>query len=381
MDLISRRTWMHRAGAVFAWAAAPKSLFAQAAPGPLPAATAEQRTTMATMAQEFMDKFKVPGLSVAIGHRGQMLYEQGFGYADTKKGEEVTPDHLFRIASVSKPITSVAIFTLVERGQLRLEDHVFGPDGLLHFGNAESLSDRVKAIKIYHLLNHTGGGWDNKANDPMFAQALMDHAKLIEWTLRTRPLENEPGKNYSYSNFGYCVLGRVIEKITGRPYDAWVKENILKPCGITTMELGGNRLADRKPREVLYYDDNPGRPYGMNVTRMDSHGGWLATARDLVHFAERVDGFDAPTDILQAETLRQMTLGSAANPGYACGWSVNAVPNWWHLGSLPGTFSIMVRTARGFCWSGLVNTRTEGLGPALDQLMWKLAQAVPAWGA
>ena len=375
---LSRRTWLGQMSALAALAALPKSLSAQAS---LPPATPEELAAMEKIAQEFMDKFKVPGLSVAIGRRGEILYERGFGYADTKSQERATPNHLFRIASISKPITAVAIFTLIEQGKLQLHDLVFGPDGLLKTGNDQNLPDRVKAIKIYHLLTHTSGGWDNSSNDPMFRQVLMDHQQLIEWTLRTQPLENEPGKNYAYSNFGYCILGRIIEKITGQPYDAWVKDNILKPCGVTTMQVGGNRLTDRKPREVVYYHQSGGNPYGMNVSRMDSHGGWLATARDLVRFAQHVDGFKVPADILTAESIKQMTTPSAAKASYACGWSVNAVPNWWHGGSLPGTNTIMVRTARGLCWAGLANTRTEGIGRGLDELMWHLARAVPAWKA
>ena len=76
-----------------------------------------------------------------------------------------------------------------------------------------------------------------------------------------------------------------------------------------------------------------------------------------------------------------MTTPTAANPGYACGWAVNKAPNWWHNGSLPGTSSILVRTASGLCWAALANARTQGIGPGLDQMMWKIAKAVPEWRA
>ena len=76
-----------------------------------------------------------------------------------------------------------------------------------------------------------------------------------------------------------------------------------------------------------------------------------------------------------------MTTPTAANEHYACGWAVNKAPNWWHNGSLPGTSSILVRTASGLCWAALTNIRSEGIGPALDEMMWKIAKAVPAWGA
>ncbi len=383
MSSLSRRAWLRQLGTLAALAALPKSLAGQTPreSGALPPPTPLQQAAMAALAQEFMEKFKVPGFSMAIGRSGTLLHEQGFGYADISKQEPVTPAHLFRIASISKPITAAAIFSLIEQGRLRLQDPVFGPDGLLPAVGGTTLPEPVKAITLHHLLTHTAGGWSNQAQDPMFSQVLMDQKQLIEWTLRTRPLEHPPGTHYAYSNFGYCVLGRVIEKITGQPYEPWVRENILQRCGVTAMQLGGNRLTDRKAGEVIYYDDGAGkaRPYGMNVRRMDSHGGWLATPGDLVRFAQHVDGFPVPADILTAESIKQMTTPTAANPNYACGWSINQAANWWHNGSLPGTASILVRTARGFCWSGLINTRAEGVIPALDQLMWKLARTVPAW--
>lgn len=76
-----------------------------------------------------------------------------------------------------------------------------------------------------------------------------------------------------------------------------------------------------------------------------------------------------------------MTSPGAAGGGYARGWHINTVPNCWHGGSLPGTSTIMVRTARGLCWAGLLNRRTESIGLALDKVMWRMAGAVPGWVA
>jgi hypothetical protein len=119
----------------------------------------------------------------------------------------------------------------------------------------------------------------------------------------------------------------------------------------------------------------------MNFTRMDAHGGWIGTPGDLVRFALRVGGSNLAPNLLRAETIKTMLTASAANAGYACGWCVNRVPNYWHNGSLPGTTSIMVRTASGLCWAGFANARADGSGLALDQLMWQMARAVPAWRA
>lgn len=339
---------------------------------------------MEAVVAAFMTAHSVPGMSVAVARDGRMVYEKGLGFADRAGREKVTPNHLFRIASVSKPITSATLFGLIERGRIHLEDLVFGPGGVL--GNdygAPPFKQHVGEIRLKHLMTHTGGGWTNDGRDPMFRNAGMNHRQLITWTLANAPLANAPGERYAYSNFGYCVLGRVIEKVTRRPYDEYVREETLKPCGISAMRVAGNTLAERVPGEVVYYGAGNEDPYGMNVRRMDSHGGWLATASDLVRFAIRVDGFSASRDILSDASIREMTTATSANPQYAKGWAVNGAHNWWHTGSLPGTTSIMVRTASGFCWAALANSREAGTntGDALDRMMWQMVRQVRSWKA
>ena len=174
----------------------------------------------------------------------------------------------------------------------------------------------------------------------------------------------------------------MIEKITGQAYADYVKGTILAGCGIQDMLIAGNTLAEKSPNEVVYEQQSSENPYGMNVRRMDSHGGWIATPSDMVQFATHVDGFNATPNILGGNTIRQMTTGTAANPHYACGWCVNNVPNWWHVGSLPGTSTILVRTASGLCWAAFINTHfKEHDSNNIDQLMWKIVTAVPAWRA
>jgi CubicO group peptidase (beta-lactamase class C family) len=339
---------------------------------------------IARIAQQQMEQYHAPGLSVAIARHGHLVYQRGFGYADNASREPVTPASLFRIASLTKPITSVAIFTLIEQGRLQLDDLIFGAQGILKndfVDDGGNYPDLVRKITLHHLLTHTGGGWENDASDPMFANLEMNHQQLITWALRNLPLKYEPGTHYAYSNFGYCILGRVVEKITGKPYAEFVQRNVLAKCGINDMRLAGNTQADRASGEVVYYGQRGSgtNPYNMNVTRMDSHGGWIATPKDLVQFAMHVDGFKTTPNILAAHTLKTMTTATAANPRYACGWSVNNIPNWWHDGSLPGTLSILVRTASGLCWAAFTNTRVEGL--VLDKMMWQIVEAVPAWKA
>jgi CubicO group peptidase (beta-lactamase class C family) len=362
------------------WSAGAQSVSPDASPGP---PQPSERAAMATVATTFMQKYAVPGLSVAIGHLNHPLYQEAFGFADRERNEALTPTHLFRIASVTKPITSVAVFSLIERGRLRLDDRIFGPDAVLgtDFGRPP-YHQGVDQITIEHLLTHTCGGWNNQHDDPMFINVGLNHAELISSTLRNRALDHPPGQSFAYSNFGYCVLGRVIEKVTGQDYAGFVARTVLKRCGIDDMAIGGNTLAQRRRDEVKYYGQGD-NPYGMNVTRMDSHGGWIARPSDLMQFMMHVDGFATPPNILNANTIRAMTASSNANANYAKGWSVNRFNNWWHNGSLPGTSTIAVRTSRGFCWAAFTNTRrtSSGLDGDLDKLVWDMVGQVKNWRA
>ena len=326
---------------------------------------------MEAVIREFMATHNVPGLSVAIAKDDRIVFAQGFGFADKEAGEPVTVRSRFRIASISKPITSVTVLRLVEEGGLRLSDRVFGINGLLGttYGT-RPYKQHIEEVTVENLLAHTSGGWQNDANDPMFQQPEMDHSQLIAWTLDNTFLEHAPGANYAYSNFGYCLLGRIIEELTGERYENAVRRLVLQPSGVQALAIARNKAEEGQQDEVVYYGNEDDTPYGPNVTRMDSHGGWVASAEDLVRFAIHVNGFPQEPDILQPDTIRAMSTGSTANPGYGLGWAVNEAGSWWHGGSLPGTATILLRTASGLCWAALANTRSPGLGAELDKMMW-----------
>jgi CubicO group peptidase (beta-lactamase class C family) len=374
MSILSRRTCLQRLALAIP-AAGLLSGRARAADTPAPSKA--ESAIIAGIVKKFMTEHQVPGLSVAFARHGKPAFQAAFGMSDEAAGEALTTDHLFRIASISKPITAVGIFLLIEQGKLKTEDKVFGPAGLLVIGGTQKLTE----ISLHHLLTHTSGAWRNDGEDPMFRHPEMDHAELIARTLRDRPLKHAPGESYAYSNFGYCLLGRVIEKVSGKSYAGFIRESVLAPCGIGRMKIAGNTLADRVPGEVVYHGRNGEDPHRMNVRRMDAHGGWLASPTDLVKFLVRCDGGDQPSDLLKKSSFKIMMTSTQANPGYASGWAVNAVPNRWHSGSLPGTSTIAVQTSSGLCWAGFTNSRSKDLANALDRLMWDIAKSVPAWNA
>lgn len=348
---ISRRRFLHHAIGSAALVSLGGPAFARAVDG----ITAGEQEEIAGLAAAYIAEFGAPGVSFAIGRHGSLLYAEGFGVADPATGAKVVPANLFRIASISKPVTSVTVFTLIEQGKLSLDAKVFGRNGILRSDYGTPKDRRIENITVEHLLTHTGGGWPNKGRDPMFLHPDFDQRRLITWTLANVPLDHEPGTVHAYSNFGYCLLGRVVEKVTGQRYGAYVRDAVLQRCGIGTMRIGAGPRAERAPNEVVYAGQG-GDPYRVRVARADSCGGWIASASDLVRFAMHVDGASNSPNILRPETIGTMTTPSAINPKYAKGWIVGP-RGWWHNGSLPGTSAILASTRTGLCWAALANTR------------------------
>ena len=332
--------------------------------------------------REYMQEFSVPGLQLAYVRGASVLYSGGLGEANRAEHQPVTTKSLFRIASNSKAFTSAAIFRLVESGKLTLQDRVFAPDGILkQYSELGPHREWIHAITVHQLLTHTCGGWSNESNDPMFEVPGKDHDQLIRWTLETHPLQNPPGEKYAYSNFGYCVLGRVIEQVSGERYPEFVRREVLRTARINDMRIGTHNTA---PDEVHYYGQAGENPEGFPIARMDSHGGWIATAMDMAMllaclFSPADD--EGSTPILTPASLKIMTTGSAANPGYACGLCVNKVGNAWHAGRLPGTMSLMVHTHSKMSWAVVLNTSSPkpDAGPRLDRMLWEIARSVPEW--
>jgi N-acyl-D-amino-acid deacylase len=371
------------------------------------------------MMLKFLRDNQVPGAALAVTRNGKLVYARGFGHSDPPQlGSAVEPGMRFRIASISKPITAVAILRLIEMGLLKLDDLAFD---VIKVGLPATSDPRLRKITIRHLLHHTAG-WDRGVSfDPMFRPIRIAEAQkvkppaapmdIIEYMTR-QPLDFEPGERHAYSNFGYCILGRVIEKVSGQSYEAFVKKHVFEPIGIKHTQLGHTLTTaknevkyaspkNRKANAVL--GANIGKPvplpYGAwNLEAMDSHGGWISSAPDLVRFASAFDQ-PAKSKLLKADTIRTMFArpdglagheksGKAKVVFYGCGWSVRTLGredriNTWHTGALDGTATILVRRFDGLDWAVLFNARTnaEGayLGELIDPLVHQAADRVKRW--
>jgi CubicO group peptidase (beta-lactamase class C family) len=363
-----------------------------------------------------MSKWSIPGGAVALVKDERLILAEGYGLADKEYNEIVVANSLFRIASVSKPITAVAVLKLYEDGLLSLDEKAFSILNDLEPPIGATVDDRIYEITIRDLLQHSGG-WDRELSfDPMFmsreiakamgVQSPADTETIIRYMMG-QPLDFSPGERYAYSNFGYCVLGRVIERVTGQSYEDFVIKNVLELMGITSMSIGHTLLEERVNGEVRYYDypgaplvqsvfpdigESVSRPYGgFYLEAMDAHGGWIASVVDLMRFITAVDGHDVRPDFLQTSTLELMVsrpgLSNWENSDwyYALGWQIRPTgddANWWHTGSLPGTVSIIVRSYHGLAWTALFNSRPFNQSTfigELDNALWQAVNNITNW--
>jgi len=280
----------------------------------------------------FMEERSIPGLSVALTYDDRLVYASGFGFADIKKKRRVDTKDRFRLASVSKSITAIAIMHLEQEGALTVSGRVFGPRGILGdaFGR-NPYSAAVLNITVQHLLEHTSGFVDEdmcgKGCDPTYLPEFLD---LDQWELVGALLDNyapshEPGTFASYSNFGYFIAGRVVEAASGiYPYEKYVQEEVLAKMDVTDMRIA---LNESRKHEVEYYDsDDPQGPYKLHIERRDSVGAWIATPIDLVKVATAIDGLSVRKNFLNKTTRALMYDPSPVEGSdYAKGWRVTVM--------------------------------------------------------
>jgi N-acyl-D-amino-acid deacylase len=368
----------------------------------------------------FVARHRVPGAALAVTRSGRLAYARGFGRADREKGTPVTPRSLFRIASLSKPVTASAVMLLVQRGRLGLDDPVLPL--LRQRLDLAPGDERLAEVTVRRLLRHSGG-WDRdrSAFYPLRTEALMDICRktgvpppgtpeAVVRYMASRPLDFAPGSAFAYSNVGYLFLGRVVEAVTGRSYPDFVREELLRPMGIRGMHIGASAPGASRPGEVVYYSavgatvearfgPEKGRriplPYHRAIEVQEAAGGWVASVVDLARFVSALSTA-AEGGPLAPETVRRM-ISATPRPGrsgsgestggYALGWFVETDDRGRrivsHGGRLPGTGAFMGWRSDGIGLALLFNTdatpRNESLVRLCLEEMSDLLDTVGPW--
>ena len=374
---------------------------------------------------KYITEKEIPGAQVAVGKNGKILFSKGFGFGDRDKQIAVSPKSLFRIASISKPVTAAAVLSYVEQGNLTLETKMLEAVKIEPFlGGGKMLDERVKQITIRHLLNHTSG-WDRDAKgvgDQMFMNreaakelelpAPLGPRDIIRWALG-RELQFDPGARYAYSNLGYCILGRILENLSGQSYEKVIRERVFKPVGITAPLLGASLTtadgevryymakSDREQMGESIFPQTPKKvpiPYGVwSQESLDSHGGWISSAEDIVRFGMSLPDIGGTSPFKKKETWDLVTEVPPGAPGhkedgtvkdsyYAAGFQVRKAREGsriTHSGELPGTTTYLFRRADGYAYAVFFNQRIrEGKVDAKDRLenqIHALLDEAPEW--
>jgi N-acyl-D-amino-acid deacylase len=342
-----------------------------------------------------VEKWQIPGAGLAVAKDGRLLLARGYGFANKEREEPVQPTHLFRLGSMTKTVTAVAILKLVEDGKLKLDDKVLPILGDLG-PRPDKISDpRVKDITVRHLLQH-GGGWDRaKSGDPIgpkYAQqaALRQGASLPPTCLMLMrdafeiQLDFAPGERQAYSNIGYCTLGRVVEKVSGIPYEQFVRQRIFDQVPIRALQWG--KSLETAQNEVTYYDypDAPrvtamggvakglvAAPYGyLWLESMDAFGSLIGAPVDYLKFLLAIDGRVGPALLKRAsiqEMLARPSYPAAKNAATYRALGVEVRPfangaNVWHGGTQPGMSALGLRNNDGSSWVVAFNSLPKDRG-------------------
>ena len=339
--------------------------------------------------KSFMRQWQIKGASLSIMRNDSLLYSKGYGWADEQKGIEMEPRHILRMASVSKLITAVGIMVLQERDSLSIKDTVFGPSGILNDSLFNGLikDKNYHKITIEHLLRHQGGF----PRDPLFSsrdvmtQLRLDHAPEKEdfyKVVLNRPVRFEPGTWQRYSNFGYLLLSDIIEKVSGKPYEQFIKEDVLLPAGCFDMHIAGNYYEHKRENEVRYYTHEGDGKYieeynksgrivercygGNNIPLLSGAGGWCGSTAELSRFVAAIDGKPEVEDIISPESIAQM-VEYFDRDTYSLGWNdTTPEKGWSRTGTLAGTSALIKYFPDGECWILITNTSTWK-GPGLPR--------------
>ena len=360
---------------------------APAAP-PAPAAGAADRWEPIPAAiGHFMQRWPFPAVSAAIVQDGRIVYEQAFGVADVENEVPATARSVFRIASISKPITATAVMQLVEEGKIDLAGSIRA--------YVPTLPATYDPVTVADLLRHSGGVRHYKDRSEFITTRTCSRLSEALDIFAADPLDHPPGERVTYTTWGYVLLGLAVEQASGIPYLDYVRTRILEPAGMTETRADTLEII---PRRASGYTQSGGRSV-RNASLLDTScripgGGFVSTAGDLARFSIALDG----GLLVKPETLAQMSRSqlsdetyerSAASaqvppgrkfPHMGFGWVTeekDGVTRVHHAGLQPWASAIVYRVpSRGT--TVIIPTNLDGKGPQVKTLAEAIAGAAIA---
>jgi CubicO group peptidase (beta-lactamase class C family) len=305
------------------------------AAGPVPAETIDK---IGAAVMEGIDQKTVASIAVGIVKDGNLVLARGYGFADLENDVPATAESVYRLGSITKQFTALAIMQLAEQGKLTVDDELtkFLPD----------YPTAGHKVTVHQLLNHTSGIKSYTSLKEFFKQARNDfsHDELLAM-FKNEPFDFEPGAKWQYNNSGYYLLGMIIEKVSGQKYSAYLEDHIFKPLGMTATRYGHLRPLIRH-RAMGYklmlgqlINDDP-----MSMDAPGAAGALVSNVLDLIKWHQALEsGMLLKSESFEA-MYRETKLPDGKTQPYGYGWGLGELAGHRklsHGGGING-FSTMI---------------------------------------
>ena len=287
-----------------------------------------------------MARQHIPGLSLVVIRDGKIIKSKAYGLASVELNVPARPETVYELASATKPFVATAIMLLVQDGKISLEDKVskFVVDA----------PDTWKGVTVRHLLTHTSGIKDYLGDLRRDFPHDTPPEKIVRAAIEA-PLNFTPGEKWSYSNTGYVILGMIVRKVSGEPYDAFLEGRVFKPLGMAdTRHDSPDEVIPNRAVGYLWYGAGGLHNGEFLKYQMTNHGdrGILSTALDLIKWDAALSSDRILTPSSMEAMWSRVKLNDGSTFGYGLGWfleDVNGHRHVYHPGGAPGTATIISR--------------------------------------
>ncbi|TFH90275.1 serine hydrolase domain-containing protein [Vibrio ouci] len=298
--------------------------------------------------QSYLSTHRIEQGVIGIVQRERLVHLKQYA----KQPQANRPEQLYRIASVSKVLTLIAVLDLAQKGVVSLSDKPFSESGVL-FNEWGDLpyQPEVASITLDHLLRHRAG-LSQQLDRRLFLEPDLAPATVFQLLLNQIPLSFSPGAQESYSNVGYVVLGAVVRKVTGMSVYEYLARDTFKQ--IADFRLTASGGVSRIGEEVEYRSEYFELPYALNMSNISSAGGMATNARSLVQVLMRIDRLERVPDVLREPWSNYDYLG---------------YDTWFLFGSLPGSSALIGRLNDTYSVVALFNGRNPDIDAQRNDLI------------
>ena len=296
-------------------------------------ANAQQDTRLFDQVLKEELPLKNTGATVLVSRNGKIIYQKALGMANVELNIPMQMDNVFRIASITKQFTAIAILQLMEQGKLNLQDEItrFLPGYPMQGAK----------ITIEHLLTHTSGIRDYASIKDTMQRGKMDFtpAQMIGY-FQNQPMRFAPGEKYEYSNSNYFLLGYIIEKITGKPYQQYLEDNFFRPLGMSNSAYDSEtKIIQKRAAGYTMGEKGLENAATLSMTQPYAAGAILSTAEDLLKWNQALQSYKLVKKETLEKALSRYTLSNGQKINYGYGFRFGFIqesPSIWHGGLING---------------------------------------------